>query len=144
VRISWMDANLIRVAPSAVIRASLPARIMALLAGRRIYQRHRKKKKARNASSLSNLCHLCRVASHCWLVGISSSKGWKTTHSFHSHGRDGPPSLLPHHVSWIDVVVVQARSPFTVSGVFMVWKVKSPRRLGNYELFLFTSRRMFT
>jgi hypothetical protein len=41
----------------------------------------------------------------------------ETTHSFQSHGRDGPPSLLPRHVSWIDVVDVQAWSPFTVSGV---------------------------
>jgi hypothetical protein len=38
-------------------------------------------------------------------------------HSFRSHGRDGPPSLLPHHISWTDVVVMQARPPFTVSGV---------------------------
>jgi hypothetical protein len=38
-------------------------------------------------------------------------------HSFQSHRRDGPPSLLPHHISWIDVVDVWAKSPFVVSGV---------------------------
>jgi hypothetical protein len=40
----------------------------------------------------------------------------ETTHSFYNHGHDGPPSLLPHHISWIDVIDVRARSPFTVSG----------------------------
>jgi hypothetical protein len=37
-------------------------------------------------------------------------------HSFESHGCDGPPSLMHHHVSWIDVVDVWAQSPFAVSG----------------------------
>jgi hypothetical protein len=37
-------------------------------------------------------------------------------HSFQSHGHDGPPSLLPHHVCWIDIVDVRARFPFAVSG----------------------------
>jgi hypothetical protein len=40
----------------------------------------------------------------------------ETTHSFQSHGCDGPPSLLPRHASWIDVVDVRARSPFVMSG----------------------------
>jgi hypothetical protein len=40
----------------------------------------------------------------------------ETTHSLWSHGRDGPPSLIPHHVSWIVVIDVQAQSPFVVSG----------------------------
>jgi hypothetical protein len=37
-------------------------------------------------------------------------------HSFQSHGNDGPPSFLPHHVSWIDIVDMRAWSPLTVSG----------------------------
>jgi hypothetical protein len=37
-------------------------------------------------------------------------------HSIQSHGHDGLPSLLPHHISWIDVVDVRARSQFAVSG----------------------------
>jgi hypothetical protein len=37
-------------------------------------------------------------------------------HSFQSRGCDGPPSFLPHHVSWIDIVDVRAQSPFVVSG----------------------------
>jgi hypothetical protein len=40
----------------------------------------------------------------------------ETTHSFQSHGRDGPPSLLHCHISWIDVIDVWARSSFAVSG----------------------------
>jgi hypothetical protein len=40
----------------------------------------------------------------------------ETTHSFQSHVHDGPPSLLPHHVSWIDIIDVRAQSPFAVSG----------------------------
>jgi hypothetical protein len=40
----------------------------------------------------------------------------KTTHTFQSCGHDGPPSFLPCHISWIDIVDVQARSPFAVSG----------------------------
>jgi hypothetical protein len=30
--------------------------------------------------------------------------------------RDGSPSLLPCHISWIDVVDVRDQSPFVVSG----------------------------
>jgi hypothetical protein len=37
-------------------------------------------------------------------------------HPFHSRVRDGPPSLLPHHIRRIDVAVIQAQSPFRVSG----------------------------
>jgi hypothetical protein len=70
VQIFWMDANLIRVAPECRDTGGLPARIMALLAGRHIYQGDRKKKKARNDSSLSDLCCSCRVASCRWLIGI--------------------------------------------------------------------------
>jgi hypothetical protein len=40
----------------------------------------------------------------------------ETTHSFQSREHDGPPSLLLHHVSWIDVVDVWAQSPFALSG----------------------------
>jgi hypothetical protein len=40
----------------------------------------------------------------------------ETAHSFQSHGRDWLPSLLPHHVSRVDIVDVWARSPFAVSG----------------------------
>jgi hypothetical protein len=40
----------------------------------------------------------------------------ETTHSFQSHGCGGLPSLLPHHVSWIDVVDMWTQSPFIVSG----------------------------
>jgi hypothetical protein len=38
-------------------------------------------------------------------------------HSFQSHGHDGLPSLLPHHISWIDIVDVRAWSPFIVCEV---------------------------
>jgi hypothetical protein len=40
----------------------------------------------------------------------------ETTHSFQSRGHDGLPSLLPRHISWIDVVDVWAPSPSAVSG----------------------------
>jgi hypothetical protein len=40
----------------------------------------------------------------------------ETTHSFKSRGHDGPHSLLPRHISWIDVVDLRAWSPFIVNG----------------------------
>jgi hypothetical protein len=45
-----------------MIRAVLPTRIVALLAGKRIYQGDRKKKKARNGSSF--LIYVIRVELH--------------------------------------------------------------------------------
>jgi hypothetical protein len=86
VKISWMDASLIWVAPSAMIRVGLPAHIVVLFTGKHIYQDDRKKKKARNDGSLSDLCHSCRVASHRWLVGIYLSKRWKLRTPFRVMG----------------------------------------------------------
>jgi hypothetical protein len=78
-----------------VIWAGLPARIVALLAGKRIYDGDRKKKKARKGSSLSYLCHSCRVALCRWLVGISSSKRWKLHTPFRVMGvKDRLPCYL--------------------------------------------------
>jgi hypothetical protein len=50
-------------------------------------------------------------------------------HSSQSRGHDGPPSKLPHHISWIDVVDVWAQSPFTVSGALHGSDGESLRRL---------------
>jgi hypothetical protein len=44
-------------------------------------------------------------------------RGTEATHSSRSHGRDVPPSLLPHHAGWIDIVDVWAQSPLAVSEV---------------------------
>jgi hypothetical protein len=117
-----------------MIRAGLLAHIVALLARRHICQGDRKQKKARNDSSLSDLCRSCRVESHCWLIGISSSKRWKTMHSIQSCGRDELPSLLPHHINSIDVVVMQAWSPFIVSWAFTVRMVKRLRHIVHLGL----------
>jgi hypothetical protein len=40
----------------------------------------------------------------------------ETTHSFQSHGCDGPPFLLPHHTRCFDAVGMWARSPSAASG----------------------------
>jgi hypothetical protein len=37
-------------------------------------------------------------------------------HSFQSHERDGPPSLQPHHVGWVDVVGMRDQPLFVASG----------------------------
>jgi hypothetical protein len=58
------------------------------------------------------LVELCHVVG---LLGLLC-QGTKVTHSSRNHGRDGSPSLLPHHARWIDVVDIQARSPLAVSG----------------------------
>jgi hypothetical protein len=39
----------------------------------------------------------------------------KTTHSFQSCERDGPPSLAPHHAGSVGVTGVWDRPPFVVS-----------------------------
>jgi hypothetical protein len=51
------------------------------------------------------------VSLACWGYSIE----YQTPHSFRSRGCDGPPSLLPRHVGWIDVVDVWAQSPLIVS-----------------------------
>jgi hypothetical protein len=86
VQIFWMDASLIQVAPSVVIWVGLPTHIVALLVWKRIYPGDRKKKKVMNGSSLSDLCCSCSIASHRWLVGISSSKRWKVRTPFRVMG----------------------------------------------------------
>jgi hypothetical protein len=53
-----------------MIWVGLRAHIVALLAGKHIYQGDRKKKKARNGSSLSDLCH------HVELHHVASSLGF--------------------------------------------------------------------
>jgi hypothetical protein len=80
------------------------------------FQINRKENNARDGSSLSDLCCSCRVGPHHWLVGIPLLTEQKNTRSFNSHGHDGSPSLLPHLVGWIDVIVVWVWPPFTVSG----------------------------
>jgi hypothetical protein len=60
--------------------------------------------------------HSCSAASRHWLVGIPLLKKQGTCTPFHNRMHDGPPSLLPHHAGRIDVVVIHAQSPFTVSG----------------------------
>jgi hypothetical protein len=42
-------------------------------------------------------------------------------HSFQCRGRDGSPTLLPHHTVWIGVVDVWARYPLAVSGVLCIF-----------------------
>jgi hypothetical protein len=117
VQISWMEANLIQVAPlSAVIWASMPAHIMVLLAEMRTFQGDMKEKNVRDGSSLSDLCCSCRVDPRRWLATISPLRKEKTTLSFCSRGCDGSSSLLPPLIGWIDVIVVWARPPFTMSG----------------------------
>jgi hypothetical protein len=43
-------------------------------------------------------------------------RGTKSAPSSRNCGHDRSPSLLPHHVGWIDVVDVRAWSPLAVSG----------------------------
>jgi hypothetical protein len=134
VQISRMDARLIRVAPECCDTSKLACPYRGALGSEVYLSRRQEEEKARNGSSLSNLCRSCRVASRRWLIGICSSKRWKTTHSFQSHGHYGLPSLLPHHISCIDVVVMRARSSFEVSGAFTVRMVKRPRCLVHHTL----------
>jgi hypothetical protein len=75
-KISWMDANLIQVAPERHDMGE-PARIVVLLAEMRTFKSDRKKKNARNGGSLSNLCRSRRVAPRRWLVGISPPRKQK-------------------------------------------------------------------
>jgi hypothetical protein len=81
-KISWMNARLIWVAPECRDMGGPTCLYHGTLGWKRIYERDRKKKKARNGSSLYDLCRSCRVASHCWLIGISSSKIWKLCTAF--------------------------------------------------------------
>jgi hypothetical protein len=64
----------------------------------------------------------------CWDFSVKETGN---RHPFHDHVRHGPPSLLPHHVERLDVVVIQARSPFTVSGALHGLDGKKAKALGT-------------
>jgi hypothetical protein len=98
-----------------VIWAGTPAQVKVLLAEMCTSKSDRKKRNARDGSSLSNLCGSCGVVLCHSLVEISPSGTTGNTRPFHSCGHDGLSSLLCRLVGWIDVIVLRAQPPFTVS-----------------------------
>jgi hypothetical protein len=69
----------------------------------------------------------------CHAVGLLESLRRRTrvTRSSQNRGCDDSPSLLPHHARWIDIVVVQARSPLAVSGALCSLDGKKAETLGT-------------
>jgi hypothetical protein len=55
-------------------------------------------------------------------------------HSSRNCGRYGSPSLLPHHIGWINVVDMWAQSPLTVSGTLLGLNSERPRCLACHAL----------
>jgi hypothetical protein len=80
VRISWMDANIIRKPPSAALWAGLPTRTMALLAGKHTCQGNNKERK-RLGTVFPYLVHVV-----CFLAKISSSRGQRPHPPFQDIG----------------------------------------------------------